>query len=120
MLKEMFEQKTAYNTGKSMTEYNNPGAIENFIYHVVRDGKGAITVDTIGGDFNLRDAIDLDYFKDKLFAALKIPRSFLGFEDDMPGSLGNTSLVRMDIRYARTVRGLQNILSSGIKDLLNI
>lgn len=90
------------------------------IFIPTRNGIGAIKVDTIGGDFNLRDAIDLDYFKDKLFAALKIPRSFLGFEDDMPGSLGNTSLVRMDIRYARTVRGLQNILSSGIKDLLNI
>ena len=90
------------------------------IFIPTRNGIGAIKVDTIGGDFNLRDAIDLDYFKDKLFAALKIPRSFLGFEDDMPGSLGNTSLVRMDIRYARSVRGLQNILASGIKDLIDI
>lgn len=90
------------------------------IFIPTRNGVGAIKVDTIGGDFNLRDAIDLDYFKDKLFAALKVPRSFLGFEDDMPGSLGNTSLVRMDIRYARSVRGLQNILSDGIKDLIDI
>lgn len=90
------------------------------IFIPTRNGIGAIKVDTVGGDFNLRDAIDLDYFKDKLFAALKIPRSFLGFEDDMPGSLGNTSLVRMDIRYARSVRGLQNILVEGLKDLINI
>lgn len=90
------------------------------IFIPTRNGIGAIKVDTVGGDFNLRDAIDLDYFKDKLFAALKIPRSFLGFEDDMPGSLGNTSLVRMDIRYARSVRGLQNILVEGIKDLIDI
>lgn len=90
------------------------------IFIPTRNGVGAIKVDTIGGDFNLRDAIDLDYFKDKLFAALKIPRSFLGFEDDMPGSLGNTSLVRMDIRYARSVRGLQNILCDGIKDIIDI
>lgn len=90
------------------------------IFIPTRNGIGAIKVDTVGGDFNLRDAIDLDYFKDKLFAALKIPRSFLGFEDDMPGSLGNTSLVRMDIRYARSVRGLQNILVQGIKDIIDI
>ena len=90
------------------------------IFIPTRNGIGAIKVDTVGGDFNLRDAIDLDYFKDKLFSALKIPRSFLGFEDDMPGSLGNTSLVRMDIRYARTVRGLQNILTEGIKELIDI
>ena len=49
------------------------------IFIPTRNGVGAIKVDTIGGDFNLRDAIDLDYFKDKLFAALKVPRSFLGF-----------------------------------------
>lgn len=90
------------------------------IFIPTRNGVGAIKVDTVGGDFNLRDAIDLDYFKDKLFAALKIPRSFLGFEDDMPGSLGNTSLVRMDIRYARTVRGIQNILCDGIRDIIDI
>lgn len=90
------------------------------IFIPTRNGVGAIKVDTVGGDFNLRDAIDLDYFKDKVFAALKIPKEFLGFEAEQPGGLGNTSLVRMDIRYARSVRGLQNILMSGIKDLIDI
>lgn len=90
------------------------------IFIPTRNGIGAINVQTVGGDFNLRDAIDLDYFKDKLFAALKVPRSFIGFEDDMPGSLGNTSLVRQDIRYARSVRSLQNVLCEGVKDLINI
>lgn len=90
------------------------------IFIPTRNGIGAIKVDTVGGDFNLRDAIDLDYFKDKVFAALKIPKEFLGFEAEQPGGLGNTSLVRMDIRYARSVRGLQNILVNGIKDLIDI
>lgn len=60
-VKEMFEQRAAYNTGNSMSEYNNPGAIENFIYHAVRDGKGAITVDTIGGDYDPKSLVDLDW-----------------------------------------------------------
>lgn len=59
-VKEMFEQRTAYSTGSSMSEYSNPGAIENFIYHAVRDGKGAITVDTIGGDYDPKSLVDLD------------------------------------------------------------
>ena len=29
----------------------------------------------------------------------------------------NTSLTRMDIRYARTIRGIQNVLAAGLKDL---
>ena len=29
----------------------------------------------------------------------------------------NTSLTRMDIRYARTIKGLQNIAAEGLKDL---
>lgn len=60
-VKEMFEQRTAYSTGSSMSEYSNPGAIENFIYHAVRDGKGAITVDTIGGDYDPKSLVDLDW-----------------------------------------------------------
>lgn len=54
------------------------------IFIPTRNGIGVIDVKVVGGDVNLRDAIDLDYFKDKLFAGLKIPKSFLGFEQDLP------------------------------------
>jgi hypothetical protein len=59
-VKAMFEQKNAYNAGTSMEEYTNPGPVENFIYHVTRDGKGAITVDMIGGDYDPKSLADLD------------------------------------------------------------
>ena len=90
------------------------------IFIPTRNGIGVIDVKVVGGDVNLRDAIDLDYFKDKLFAGLKIPKSFLGFEQDLPGGLGNTSLTRMDIRYGRTVKRLQSILAEGLKDLCDL
>ena len=90
------------------------------IFIPTRNGIGVIDVKVVGGDVNLRDAIDLDYFKDKLFAGLKIPKSFLGFEQDLPGGLGNTSLTRMDIRYGRTVKRLQSILAEGLKDLCEL
>lgn len=86
------------------------------IFIPTRNGIGNIDIKVVGGDVNLKDAIDLDYFKDKLFASLRIPKAFLGFSEDS-GGLINTSLTRMDIRYARTIKGLQNIAAEGLKDL---
>lgn len=87
------------------------------IFLPTRNGIGSISINTVGGDVNLKDAVDLDYFKDKLFAALKIPKAFLGFSDESSGGMVNTALTRLDIRYARTIRGIQNALSSGLKEL---
>lgn len=86
------------------------------IFIPTRNGIGNIDIKVVGGDVNLKDAIDLDYFKDKLFAALRIPKAFLGFSEDS-GGLINTSLTRMDIRYARTIKGIQSIAAEGLKDL---
>ena len=86
------------------------------IFIPTRNGIGNIDIKVVGGDVNLKDAIDLDYFKDKLFASLRIPKAFLGFSEDS-GGLINTSLTRMDIRYARTIKGIQNIAAEGLKDL---
>lgn len=87
------------------------------IFIPTRNGVGVIDVKTVGGDVNLHDAIDLDYFKDKLFAGLRIPAPFLGFTESLPGGIGDTSLTRMDIRYSRTISRIQSILAEGLKDL---
>ena len=87
------------------------------IFIPTRNGVGVIDVKTVGGDINLKDAIDLDYFKDKLFAGLRIPAPFLGFTESLPGGIGDTSLTRMDIRYSRTIARIQTILAEGLKDL---
>ena len=87
------------------------------IFIPTRNGVGVIDVKTVGGDVNLHDAIDLDYFKDKLFAGLRIPAPFLGFTESLPGGIGDTSLTRMDIRYSRTITRIQSIISEGLKDL---
>lgn len=87
------------------------------IFIPTRNGVGVIDVKTVGGDINLHDAVDLDYFKDKLFAGLRIPAPFLGFTESLPGGIGDTSLTRMDIRYSRTITRIQSIIAEGLKDL---
>ena len=42
---------------------------------------GAISIQQLGGDVNVRDIADIDYFKNKLYAAMKIPKQFLGDTD---------------------------------------
>jgi hypothetical protein len=77
-VKDMFEQKSSYNTGVGMSEYTNPGAVENFIYHATRNGKGAITVETIGGDYDPKSLVDLDTWNTKFYSAFGIPKQYFG------------------------------------------
>lgn len=78
---------------------------------------GAIKVETVGGDVNLKDAIDLDYFRDKLHSALRIPAPYLSYTETLPGGIGDSSLTRMDIRYSRTITRIQSILAEGLRDI---
>lgn len=96
----------------------SPIPINSNVYIPTRDGKGDVTVESIGDSVDVRSIVDIDYFKDKLFAALKIPKQYMGFDETM-GALGNNSLVKMDIRYARSVQRVMNIMLNGIKELCN-
>lgn len=119
-IKAMVEQKMSLNTQNGQARsYNNPGPMENIIYQATRNGKGAITETTIGGDVNVKDIIDIEFFQNRQLAALKIPKQFLNF--DSPEGLGNgTSLTKVSSRYAHTVTRIQNAYIQGITTLLNI
>lgn len=103
-----------YNSEKS------PLPINSNVYSPKRNGKGQIEVNEVGGNVDIKNIVDIEYFRNKLFAALKIPKSFLGFEETLPGNIGNgTSLTKLDIRYARTVKRVQSILKHGIEQMCN-
>ena len=87
------------------------------VFIPTRNGVGVTDVKTIGGDVNLRDAVDLDYFRDKLHSALRIPAPYLSYTESLPGGIGDSSLTRMDIRYSRTIARIQSILAEGLKDI---
>jgi hypothetical protein len=53
-----------------------------------------------------------------VFTGIKVPKAYLGFEEMMPGVLGSTTLVRLDIRYARTIKKLQRAFVIGVKTLV--
>jgi hypothetical protein len=52
---------------------------------------------------------DINYLLNKMFAALKIPKAFLGYEKDLTGK---ATLAAEDIRFARTIERIQRIVIS--------
>ena len=120
-LKNLIEQKTLMNKeeGKFKSQAN-PGPIDNIIYMPTRNGKGAVSTSTIGGDVDIKSIIDVDYFKNKFYGALKIPKQYLGDDDNGSALSNGTSLTKIDARYARTIKRIQNAFIQGITDLLNL
>lgn len=119
-IKNLLEQKSAIDTGKSLSEYTNPGPVENNVYIPTREGKGALTIQQVGGEVNVGQLTDLDYFRDKMFANLKVPKQFFGFTSDGAGFDGGKSLSIISSRYAKTVRRIQNTLIQTLTDVINL
>lgn len=119
-LKEKIEQKSAINTGAGLAEYTNPAPIENTIYVPTHGGQGQITPTTIGGDFDPKSLVDIEYFRDKLFGSLKVPKQYYGFTEDGAGFNGGQSLTILSSRYGKSIKNIQNILCQMITDLINL
>lgn len=120
-IKSIIEQHTSMDkdTG-SYKSYNAPGPIDNVVYIPVRNGKGSVSVNNLGGDVNIRDIADIDYFNNKRAGALKVPRAYLGDDMDGSGLSNGGSLTRLSIRYARTVKRIQTSYIRAITSLLNL
>lgn len=119
-VKQLMEQKTALTDKTSMTEYTNPGPIENNIYVPIRNGQGNITAANIGGEYDPKSLTDLEYYRDKLFGGLRIPKQLAGFTDDSTGFNGGSSLTLISSRYAKEIKKLQSIIIQGITDIINL
>lgn len=120
-IKNLIEQHISMDKSNGdYKSYNAPGPIDNVIYIPTRNGKGSITVNNLGGDVNVRDIADIDYFNNKRAGALKIPRAYLGDDMDGSGLSNGGSLTRLSARYARTIKRIQTAYIRAITHLLNL
>jgi hypothetical protein len=115
-VRRRFEGNTSLRKDLGFRTDPSPVPINSYLYIPTRDGKGDVTVDSVGDSVDISSIVDIDYFTDKEFAALKVPKQYLGFAESL-GSLGTNSLVKMDLRYARSVQRVQHILINGITAL---
>lgn len=81
-----------------------------------RNGIGTINLQTVGNDLSIDTDNPLKYFRQQLLAALGIPEGLI-YGDTGNGGLINTSAVKQDIRYLRTIQQFTSILSRGLEDI---
>lgn len=119
-VKNLIEQKTSISNQVSMSEYNNPGPIENNVYVPTYKGQGVITTQTVGGDVDVKSLADLEYYRDKLFSGLRVPKQYFNFTDDNAGFSGGQSLSIISSRYAKMIKMIQSVLAQVITDIFNL
>ena len=119
-IKSLIEQKSALNTGEGLSEYTNPGPVENNIYIPTHDGIGAISTQQIGGDVDPKKLTDLSYFQDKFFGSFRTPKQFFGVTDDAAGFNGGSSLSIISSRYGKAIKRIQNTLVQALTDVINL
>jgi hypothetical protein len=74
----------------------------------VRGNDNGTSIDTLKGlEYNMID--DINYLRGKLMAALKIPKAYLGYEEDVNGK---ATLAAQDVRFAKTIERIQRVLVS--------
>jgi hypothetical protein len=94
-------------TGDYNLKYNIQNIIEDY-YLPVRGSDSGTAIDSLKGlEYQVID--DINYLKGKLMAALKIPKSHLGYEEDVNGK---ATLAAQDVRFAKTVERIQKVLIS--------
>ena len=94
-------------TGQYNLKFNMMNMMEDF-YIPVRGNDQSTRIESAKG-LEYNGIEDVAYLRDKLFAALKIPKAFMGYEKDLTGK---ATLAAEDIRFARTVERIQRILLS--------
>ena len=103
-------KKTPYvdpQTGDYNLKFNLQNMMEDF-YLPVRGNDTNTRIETTPG-LAYDGATDVEYLRDKMFAALKIPKAYFGYEGDLNG---RATLAAEDIRFARTVERMQRIMES--------
>ena len=103
-------KKTPYidqQTGEYNLKYNHMNIMEDF-YIPQRGANSNTKIDTLKGlEYNAIE--DVNFLRDEMLAALKVPKAFFGFEKDLTGK---ATLAAEDIRFARTVERIQRIVVS--------
>jgi len=100
-------------TGDYNLKYNMESITEDY-FLPVRGGDSGTSIDTLSGLSNDGAIDDVEYLKNKMMAALKIPKAFLGYDENV-GS--KATLAAEDVRFARTIERLQKIICAELEKI---
>lgn len=94
---------------------NNPLAAEDDIFlGSTKDNK--VEVKEIAADPSVGTINDIEFWQNKLFSALMVPKAYLGLERDINAK---ATLTEQDVQFSRTVHRVQMALQEGLQDLFD-
>ena len=100
-------------TGDYNLRYNVESVTEDY-YLPVRGSDSGTSIESLPGLTNDGAIDDIEYIRNKLMAALKIPKAFLGYEE---GVGSKATLAAEDVRFSRTIERLQKIICAELEKL---
>jgi hypothetical protein len=74
-------------------------------------------VETHEGITDVKEAADVEYFRDKFYGSLRAPKAYFGFEGDINAK---ATLSSQSLKWARAVASLQRAVRNGLKRLCQI
>ena len=95
-------------TGEYNLKFNMENMMEDY-YLPVRGSESGTSIESLPGLTNDGQIEDIEYLRNKMMAALKIPKAFLGYDE---GVEGKATLAAEDVRFARTIERIQKIFVS--------
>lgn len=110
-------KKTKYfnpTTGKLDLKFNPISQDEDF-FIPSRKGQDGTRIEVLGAP-SWQHMDDVEYFRDKLFAAMKVPKAYMGQEQGVARAV----LSSEDVRFARTVLRVQRELRNGLAKVCRI
>lgn len=115
-VRQMHRKKKFVNpqTGKLDLKYETLAQDDDF-YVPVRKGVEGTRIETLGAP-QWQHMDDVNYFRDQLFAAIKIPRAYLGLDEGVVRAV----LSSQDVRFARTVLRVQRELRNGLAKIMRV
>lgn len=120
-MKEKIEQKISLSVNQgTMANYTNPGPVVNSIFTPVKEGKGSLNIQTLGGDYDPKQLTDLDHLETRFYGAFRIPKAFFNLTDDGAGFNGGQSLAILSSSYGKAIKQDQNIFIQMLTDLVNL
>lgn len=103
-------------TGKVDLRYN-PLSVDEDYFLPVRGGESGTKIDTLAGGQNTAAIEDVQYIQKKLFAALKVPKAYLGYDEEVGAK---ATLAQEDIRFSRAISRIQKTVISELNKLAMI
>ena len=105
------------NNGRVDLRYN-PLSIEEDYYIPTRNGQSSVDISTVQGDTWGTAIEDIKYLQNKLFAAIKIPMSYLirgeGATEEQ------AALAQKDIRFSRTIQRIQRAVVAELDKIATV